>query len=118
MQFYLDYLLSYFPRRLPVGMTAHKAWAARIISLTGKLADEDSLRWALANQLIHLSPQTSTKPDQYFIRSLRKAAANQVASQVFQDIKMAQELKKQREETEAAHLKVASDDSETQKANA
>lgn len=86
----LDALLSYFPRQLPRGMTEFKAWSERIIRLTGPLADEDSMRFALCSQIMHLSPQSSTKADQYFIRSLRKAAANQVSSQVFQDIKTKQ----------------------------
>ena len=77
--------LSYIARRLPVGMTEFEAFAKRIIKQAGQFADEDSMKYALASQIIHSSHPRL--PDQYFIRSLEKAAANQVASQVFQDIK-------------------------------
>lgn len=92
--------LSYVPRQLPVGMQEFSAWSDRIISLSGQFADADSMRFALASQIMHLAPQKSKVPDQYFIRSMRKAAANQVASQVFQDIKTKQiEAQKQAEAT-------------------
>jgi hypothetical protein len=104
----LNLVLSYFPSRLPVGVTEFKAFVADILLLTGPMADEDSMIWAIANQIIHLPPQTSHKPKQYFVRSLRKAAANQVASSVFHDIK----LKQQRaaEESAATQNKVADTD--------
>lgn len=95
----LQLVLSYVPRRLPVGMTEFETWSDRIIDATGPLAERDSMKFALATQIMHLAPQRSSVPDRYFIRSLRKAAANQVASQVFQDIKVRQaELQKAAEE--------------------
>lgn len=87
----LDKMLSYFPRKLPVGIAEFTTWSERIINLAGQFADPDSMKFALASQLLHLPPQSSSKPDQYFIRSMRKAAVNQVASQVFQDIKIKQQ---------------------------
>ena len=81
---------SYFPRKFPVGVTEFHAWAERIIALSGKFADEDSMKWALSSALIHLDSTVAAKSDQYFIALMRKAAANQVASQVFQDIKAKQ----------------------------
>lgn len=83
--------LSYFPRPLPVGMTEFTTWSDRIISLSGSFADADSMKFALSSQIMHLGAQKSSVPDQYFIRSMRKAAANQVASQFFQDIKIKQQ---------------------------
>lgn len=92
--------LSYVPRHLPVGMSEFEAWSNRIILQSGQFADPDSMKFALASQIMHLAPQRSLVPDQYFIRSMRKAAANQVASQVFQDIKNKQiEAQKQAEVT-------------------
>lgn len=109
----LDALLSYFPRQLPRGMTEFKSWSERIIKLTGPLADEDSMRFALASQVMHLGPQSSTKSDRYFIRSLRKAAANQVVSQVFQDIKQKQmeaaKAKADKENLEASEVTTATE---------
>lgn len=93
----LDTALSFVPRRLPVGLTEFETWSNRIITLSGNFADADSMRFALASQIMHLPPQRSRVADQYFIRSMEKAAANQVASQVFQDIKIKQQ-------TQAAEL--------------
>lgn len=86
----LNIVLSYFPRKLPNGMSEFNSWADRIISLTGQIADEDSMRYVLASNILHLGPQSSRVPDQYFVRAMKKGAANQVASAVFQDIKQKQ----------------------------
>lgn len=91
MKQFVNTLLSYVPRKLPVGMTEFENWSERIISLSGPFADADSMKFALASQIMHLGAQKSSVADQYFIRSMRKAAANQVASQVFQDIKIKQQ---------------------------
>jgi thiamine pyrophosphate-dependent acetolactate synthase large subunit-like protein len=91
MKLLLLKLLSYLPRPLPVGKTEFHKWADRIILLSGKFADEDSMKYALASNIIHLDHKVGHIPDIYFIKVLRKAAANQVASAVFQDIKLKQE---------------------------
>lgn len=90
MNLFIERILSYFPRKLPIGITEFEVWAARIIRLAGKFADEDSMKFALASNVIHLDHQRAFVPDHYFVRSLTKAAANQVASQVFSDIKQKQ----------------------------
>lgn len=94
MRLALSYIRSFFPRPLPVGLTAFHTWADNIIALSGDFADHDSMKWAIASNLIHLGAQKAYVSDQYFIRSLRKAAANQVASQVFTDVKLKQEAAK------------------------
>lgn len=91
MKRFLLLLKSYLPTPLPVGMTAFNKWAQEVITITGPIADEKSLKYAIASQIIHLDHKKSNMPMQYFVRCLRKAAANQVASQVFQDIKREQE---------------------------
>ncbi len=84
-------LLSYYPTPLPVGLSEFETWADSIIELSGEFADKDSMKYAIASNLIHL-PHTKAKvPKAYFVNTLRKAAANQVASQVFQDIKIKQQ---------------------------
>jgi len=88
---YLNLLLSFFPRPLPLGKSDFYTWSDRIIDLSGEFADRDSMRFALASNLLHLGPQVAYKPDQYFIKSMKKAAANQVASYVFQEIKLNQQ---------------------------
>lgn len=92
-------LCSYFPSSVPTSVPEFKEWSDSIIELVGPMADVDSMKFALASQLIHLGPQSSSKPKQYFVRSLRKAAANQVSSYFFQEIKL-----KQQEAAKAATL--------------
>lgn len=83
--------LSFIPRALPVGMTQFETWAKRIITISGPFADEDSMKFALASQVLHLDHKVKNVPDSYFVAGLHKAAANQVASQIFQDIKIRQQ---------------------------
>jgi len=100
-------ILAYLPTRLPVGMTEFNKWSNSIIELVGPIADETSLKWALAVAVLHLGETASSKPKMYFVRKLLKGAANQVVSQVIQDIKEAQKAaqdaaKKQQEEQQQA----------------
>lgn len=83
-------LKSYFPTRLPVGMAEFAAWSTDVITLVGPIADTNSLKFALATQIMHADASKSSLPMQYFVNRIRKTAANQVAGQVFQDIKTAQ----------------------------
>lgn len=83
-------LLAYFPRALPIGLTSYNEFAARVITLTGPLADELSLRWTLSNKIMQLDPGVAYKSDMYFVRHLRKAAANQVAAYVVEECKAKQ----------------------------
>ncbi len=84
---------SYFPQQVPTGMTAFKDYADKVYCLTGPIADQDSIKFALASQIIHADASRSNPPMQYFVRRLIKTAANQVASEVFQEIKLAQQAK-------------------------
>lgn len=83
-------LRSKIPTPLPVGMTAFAKWSSDIIDLCGPVADAESMRFALATMIGHLPPDRSDYPLSYFVKCLRKAAANQVAAAVFQDIKTRQ----------------------------
>lgn len=83
-------VLSYLPTKLPVGRTEFSSWADSIIELSGEYADRDSMTFAIASMVIHLPAGTAAVPKNHFVKSLRKSAANQVASQVFQDIKTKQ----------------------------
>jgi hypothetical protein len=100
----LQLLLAYVPRRLPVGMTEFHEWSDRIIDTCGEFADRNSMKFALATQIMHLGPQKSIIADIYFVRSMQKAAANQIASAVFQEIKL-----KQQEEAKKAAEQAALD---------
>lgn len=105
----LNQLLSKLPRKLPVGVTQFNTFCDRIIALAGPYADKDSMRFAIASVIIHSDATRSRYSDSYFLERLRKSAANQVASQVFQDIKNAQiEAAKQQAEATASSQDVAS----------
>lgn len=90
MNKFLLTIRSYFPTKLPVGLTAFHKWADDIATLTGPIADETSMKFAISSIVIHADAKHGSLPLQYFVRRLRKSAANQVASQVFQDVKLAQ----------------------------
>ncbi len=55
------------------------AWIDRLFSGVGNLtATKDSLAFAWSEMVMHLGPTEDHKPDIYFIKAARKAAANQV----------------------------------------
>jgi hypothetical protein len=84
-------LLSHFATKLPVGLSEFESWADSIIELSGPYADRDSMVFAISSALIHADAKHGSLPKKYFVDRLRKAAANQVASQAFQDIKIRQQ---------------------------
>lgn len=96
MKLLLKRILSYLPTPLPVGLSEFHKWADSIIELSGEYADPDSMKQALANMIIHASPAKASDtprshvPKQFFVKGLRKGAANQVASYVFQEIRTKQ----------------------------
>lgn len=75
---------------LPVGKTEMQAFMDDLINLSGAYADKTSMEFAIASILIHAPADKGALSKRYFLDRLRKSAANQVASQVFQDIKEAQ----------------------------
>ena len=88
---YVCILLSYIPTPLPTGASAYEAWLNEIVLLTGQLADEQSLKWVISNEIMRLAPGRDKVPKRYFVKSLRKYAANQVAAWKVQEIKQAQD---------------------------
>lgn len=92
-------------RPLPIGRTEFMDWSDRIISGALVEAETDSLRFSLAAMLMHLGPTEAFREDAFFILSLRKAAVNQTAHSMMQELKEAQE-KKQAEVTAAEPLEV------------
>lgn len=99
--YWLKKIASLFPTKLPVGLAEFNEWSDSIIELSGKFADEDSLKFAIASMVMHLGPQRSSVPKNYFVSSLRKTAANQVAGQVFLDIKEKQKAQQEAAKTAA-----------------
>ncbi len=74
---------------LPQGMTEFEEWSDRIIAGSLLKADPDSMKFALASMIMHLGPTEAFKDDLYFIHSLRKSAANQIAQARLTQIKLA-----------------------------
>lgn len=108
-------LFGYFPSALPVGVTSFKSWADSIIDGYGlaKLADRDSMTFVLANVILSLDTKVAYVSKRSMALRLRKAAANQVASHVFQQIKERQQADAkaaQQKLAEATAPKVASDE--------
>ncbi len=75
-------------RALPLGVTEFHEWSDRIISgacIPG--ATPESIKFALADQLLHLGPTVDFESDLYFIKCLRKFAINQIADAMRNEIR-------------------------------
>lgn len=100
----LKRLLAHLPSKLPQGLTDFETWATDIIETYG-MPNNDSVKFALAVQILHLPATAAYKPKAYFGHTLIKGAASQVAGQVMQDLKAKQaaeiEAAKQTQGTEA-----------------
>jgi hypothetical protein len=81
--------LHLIPTAIPVGVKEFDVWASDIIS-TYSFPDNDSVRWALAVKVLHMGETEAYKAKRYFYLAMHKAMANQVVSQVIQDLKTKQ----------------------------
>lgn len=77
---------------LPKGVTEFHVWADDIIDLAGA-PNNDSVKFMLASSIPHTGPQDARKPKMFYILTLQKAMANQVAYGVIQELKAQQEAK-------------------------
>jgi hypothetical protein len=91
-----------FPSPLPKGMVEFDTWAAEIIDIYG-VPNNDSFRFSLAVQVMHLDATTAYKSKEFFGRSLYKAMSNQICANIIQ------ELKEKQKAAEAAAKTAASD---------
>lgn len=94
----LEQLLSFVPTPLPTGMTEFKEWQDSILRLS-KVPDNDSTRFTIAVMVMHLSPNEDMKPKRYFVKSLNKSAANELANFVCLDLKDKQKARIEAERT-------------------
>jgi len=95
-------LMSYLPTHLPMGMSEFYEWSDSMIKIANfPTNSRDDINYVLATLILHLGPTASHKPKQYFIRAIKAGAAKQIASGVFQEIKVRQseEAKKRQEST-------------------
>lgn len=90
------------PRPLPMGRQDFEQWSDRIISgaiIPGGEEDpaafKDSVKFALAEMIMHLGKTESHKEDAFFIHTLRKGAANQVAHMMMKELKAKHEERSQ-----------------------
>lgn len=81
---------DFFPSPLPQGLTEFNTWSASLID-TYDFPDNDSIRFALSTMIMHLDATAAYKPKRYFALTVKTGMAKQVAAQVFQDIKLAQQ---------------------------
>lgn len=85
----LNKVKSYFPTRLPIGMTEFNDWTSSIVN-TFDLPDNDSTRFGLAVMITHLQPTEFTKSKRYFAISVKKSMANQIAFANMEELKAKQ----------------------------
>lgn len=125
MKLLVKRIKSKFATPLPVGMAEFKTWSAEIIELSGKFADDESLRFALADMILRIGTIKNSKyqtlpgsvPKDYFVQALRKIASSQIASAVLQEIKTNQEAKQKQQAEETAALEATSSDGKTNTQN-
>ena len=89
--------LSFIPTKVPTGITEFHAWAEDIIDLAGA-PKNDSVKFSIAAMVPHSNSQDAYKPKRYYVLTLMKAMANQVAYAIVQ------ELKTKQAEAEAARI--------------
>ncbi len=103
----LERIRSFFPETLPQGLTHAEAWIDSIIRMA-KLPNNDSIRFAVAVKVLHLAETDCYKSKEFFVRALKKAAANQVVSQIINDLKAKQQAEQQAAQAAAAAATVES----------
>lgn len=99
-------LRNWFPSPLPIGMTAFLEWSSSIIDAYG-FPDNDSIRFALATQIMHAESTAANKPKRYFALLTHKAMSNQIAHAKLMALKEEQEAKMKEEQAKAAQAKQA-----------
>ena|ERR1700677_554010 len=75
-------------RPLPMTIAQFNDWSYRIIN-KAKLPtnDIDTQQFALAGMILQTSPHEFLRPDEYYVNLLKKAAADQCATQVIEDLR-------------------------------
>lgn len=100
-------ILSFIPTPLPVGMTEYNKWMDSVLNLVGPIADKTSMTWLISNEIMHIKSGTDRVPKRYFVKVLRKFAANQLAASVVNQIKEQQEAARKAAAEATANSKVA-----------
>jgi hypothetical protein len=85
----IAHLLAYLPSALPIGMTEFDEWAKSVLALTN-LPDNDSTRFTLASIIPHQDKGAFLTPKIKFAHLMLKAASNQIAFGVMEELKAKQ----------------------------
>ncbi len=99
-------------RKLPVGVTEFEQLIQDLHAEYGDempTKDDDSIRFAISSNIMHLGPQDSHKSLEFFFKILVAAAAKQVAHFIFQDTKNRQQQRQADEVAAAAAKEVTSE---------
>ncbi len=86
-------------RPLPMGVKEFHVWSDRIIQaalIPG--AAIKSLKWTLANELLHVKPGVCFEADAYFVNRLRKFCVNEVAAAMASEIRESEKARLAEEE--------------------
>ena len=75
------WLNSFIPEKLPQGMTQFGRWVDEISYLSG-LPNNDKLRKVISQLIVSLPPQMAYVQKRFIVKTIQKAAANQVAFEV------------------------------------
>ena len=114
MRLCIKRLLSHLSSPLPTGIDEFETWSDSIIELLPKGLEAIPRRdkqFVLASSIQHLGQNKNRVPKQYFVSLMHKAAASQVAGQVFSNIKDAQ---KQEQAEALAAAKLAEESAKTE----
>lgn len=79
-------------RALPLNVPQFTEWSSRIIEAAClPTKNLETQKFALAGMILQTAPHDFMRPDEYYINLLRKAAADQLAMQVIEDLKLQRE---------------------------
>jgi len=98
----LKKLSSYFPTSIPAGMTEFDAYVADIVSLVGPIATPDDIEWVVDAEMMRIAPTRSKLPKNEFVKTVRVAAAKQLAGARFQALKLKHEAQQKAAQEAAA----------------
>ena len=91
MRLLLKRLLSYIPMPVPTGMTKFDAFVADIVLLSDGIASANDIEWVVNAEMMRIGPRQSRISKNYFVASIKSAAAKQLAGARFQALKLKQQ---------------------------
>lgn len=101
---------AYLPTKLPTGMTEYQSWLASILELAGPIADKMSMEWVISNEVMVIKSGQDRIPKIFFVKRLRKFAANQLAASYVNQLKEQQKAAEEAAKAEATAKQAASDE--------